>query len=175
MYWRRGHHRADEVFGKLRLTPCGIGRMTEQPDKPQGADLLPAPVKLPKSGPKRSEFWSEPKRAIGWKLVAVPYALIVFGSIGLAAYYKFNPFDSAGTGCLRVVIMFVGLLVVAFPTFYWWLLSARFEEWMYEKRHDLRKDEKEFERERFKANSELARAFWTTILATYAALLLKSS
>ena len=117
---------------------------------------------------RQSIFWSDPSRRSDWLTLTVPYVFLLFGLLYLA--FEWNGRFAALSPLVRVLLLAFAVAYSLIPTLYWWNQSWQFEEWIADT--DLDPVQKEFEKERFKTNREIARAFWAAIIAVFAAYLI---
>jgi hypothetical protein len=98
-------------------------------------------------------------------LAASLLPLLWFAGCGVPSDWFIKP------GPMRVVVLVYGGLVSVAPHIWLWRESSAFFEWS-AKRYKNEKDLKE-QRERFKLQADGAKALWASVIALYAAALLK--
>jgi hypothetical protein len=120
---------------------------------------------------KQSQYWSNGKRRAVWIPGTLVYLLVILWAISYAVDHGFTLTGFPSESRKYVVIGGIGLALV--PTLYWWWESWTFESWLYSKTSLSDKD-REFEKERFETNRELARAVWGVVLAVFTAFLINA-
>jgi hypothetical protein len=120
-----------------------------------------------------SEYWQEGRRKFGW--VSLTIVLLVLYGVGIGSAVFSGLRLSTLSPSVRTIIVLVGFTVSVVPTFFWWRQTWHFETWVRENPLNLSPDALQFERDRFKTNSELARAFWTALVFVFVGLLVTST
>jgi len=98
---------------------------------------------------------------------------VYVGGIALAAASNFSLAGLAAWQRAGAVV--AALLLSVLPILFWWRQSWHFEAWVRENPLQLSAADLEFEKARFKTNSEFARAFWSGLVVIFTGLLITSA
>ena len=109
------------------------------------------------------------------RVVSLTIILLVLYGVGIGSAVFSGLRLSALPPAVRTVVVLVGFTVSVIPIFFWWRQTWHFETWARENPLNLSPDALQFERDRFKTNSELARAFWTALVFVFVGLLVTST
>lgn len=120
-----------------------------------------------------SKFWQEGHRKAGWVSLTIVLLLLYGVGIGYAVFTGLRL--SSLSPSVRTVLVLAGFAVSVIPVFFWWIATWRFETWVRENPLNLSPDALQFERDRFKTNSDFARAFWTALVFVFVGLLVTST
>jgi hypothetical protein len=123
--------------------------------------------------PKAGRYWQEGARKKGWLSASAALFLVYVTAIAFAAASNFSlaglaPWQRAAT-------VVTALLVSVLPILFWWRQSWHFETWILYNPLNLSVTELEFEKTRFKTNSDFARAFWSALVVVFTGLLITSA
>lgn len=123
--------------------------------------------------PASALYWQESTRKNSW--IGTSAALFAIYVIAIAYSAAFNFSLAALCPWLRGATV-VGVLVLSLlPILFWWRQSWHFETWIQQNPLKLTEAALEFEKTRFKTNSEFARALWSAIVVIFTALLITTA
>ena len=120
--------------------------------------------------PRASRYWQEGPRKVGWVSVTVGLLALYLGGIAYAVYTGLRLNDLAPV--VRTALVLSAFVASVVPILFWWRQTWHFETWMERNPLQLSAEELEFERIRFKTNSDFARTFWTAVVVVFAGLLI---
>lgn len=130
-------------------------------------------IQPPKIRPASALYWQEPRRKIFWILVSTFLCATYVISIAFAAAFNFSL--SSLPPWLRGGAVVGALLLALLPILFWWRQTWHFETWIQQNPLNLTEAALEFEKTRFKTNSEFARALWSAIVVIFTALLITTA
>jgi hypothetical protein len=122
----------------------------------------------------KSSFWEG--RALYLNLVAAAIYLIVAGvALAHAVSSPTGKLEiSSLSPCRRLTVIAVGFFISICPPAWFWIEARAFDDWVHNKvTAGLKDPEEKNLRETFKLNADGEKAFWASIVAVCAALLLK--
>lgn len=126
-----------------------------------------------KSGQHQLSTGKSPRRKIFWILVSTFLCATYVISIASAAAFNFSL--SSLPPWLRGGAVVGALLLALLPILFWWRQTWHFETWIQQNPLNLTEAALEFEKTRFKTNSEFARALWSAIVVIFTALLITTA
>ena len=118
-------------------------------------------------------YWQEGPRKIAWILASSCLFVVYVGAIAIAAASNFSLAELGRWQ--RAASVVAALLLSVLPILFWWRQSWHFETWVLKNPLQLSVAELEFEKARFKTNSEFARAFWSALVVIFTGLLITSA